>query len=168
MMRAALVHAVLWRGFILAALWWVLAGERADSWGVGLVTIAVAATVSVVLMPVGPPRLSLVGLAAFLGFFLFQSLKGGVQVAWIALRAVPDLRPGVRVLALRLPAGAARTLLVNTMSLLPGTLSAGLAGERLRLHVLDVRLPAEAELRAIEARIAVMFGLELEGGRKRE
>jgi multicomponent Na+:H+ antiporter subunit E len=119
-------------------------------------------------MPVGPPRLSLVGLAAFLGFFLFQSLKGGVQVAWIALRAVPDLRPGVRVLALRLPAGAARTLLVNTMSLLPGTLSAGLAGERLRLHVLDVRLPAEAELRAIEARIAVMFGLELEGGRKRE
>src|SRR3972149_6345104 len=54
----------------------------------------------------------------------------------------------------------ARTLLVNTMSLLPGTLSAGIEGNRLRLHVLDTQLPVEQELGEVETRIAAMFGVE--------
>ena len=44
------------------------------------------------------------------------------------------------------------------MSLLPGTLSAALAGDRLRLHVLDKRQPSEPGLRAAEAVVAALFG----------
>jgi hypothetical protein len=44
------------------------------------------------------------------------------------------------------------------MSLLPGTLSADLTDDRLRMHVLDASLPIEHELRAAEASIAALFG----------
>ena len=45
-------------------------------------------------------------------------------------------------------------LLINTLNLLPGTLSVGLDHDLLRLHVLDARLPIEAEVRAAEAHIS--------------
>ena len=160
-MRAAPIGSIVRRVLAATALWWVLAGARPDGWGVGMVAVVGACAASLVLMPPGAGRISLTGLVAFAGFFVVESLRAGVQVAAMALRRDPDLRPAVRTLTLRLPAGPARTLLVNTMSLLPGTLSAGLTGERLCLHVLDARLPVEQGLRALEARVAGMFGLTL-------
>jgi multicomponent Na+:H+ antiporter subunit E len=53
-------------------------------------------------------------------------------------------------------------ILVNTLNLLPGTLSMTLTAEGLRLHVLDKRRSIEVEVRNIEARIAHMLGLKLE------
>lgn len=161
-MRGAPIGSIVRRLVAAAVLWWVLAGARPDSWAVGLVAIAAAVGASLILMPPGAGRISVPGLVAFAGFFIAESLRAGVLVAMRALRRDPDLRPAVREFRLRVPAGAARTLLVDTMSLLPGTLSAGLAGERLRLHVLDARLPVEQELRAVEARVAALFGLQLE------
>lgn len=59
------------------------------------------------------------------------------------------------------PAGAGRVVLANTLNLLPGTLSMGLEGEHLRLHVLDTHRPIVAEMRTAERRVARMLGLQL-------
>jgi multisubunit Na+/H+ antiporter MnhE subunit len=47
--------------------------------------------------------------------------------------------------------------MADAISLLPGTLSADLAGGRLTIHVLDRNMPVHAELEALEARVAAML-----------
>lgn len=157
-----LAKPLLLRAGLFVALWWILAEGSFLAWGVGLASIVLALLVSLILLPPAPSPLSLLGAASFLGFFLLQSFSGGVQVARMALRPRPDLRPVVIDIPLRLPEGGARLLLAATLNLLPGTLSAGLEGGHLRMHVLDQRFPVEAEVRAVETRIARLLGLPLE------
>lgn len=152
----------VWRAIIFAALWWILAEGNFVAWGVGLVSVILALVASLILFPPGPSRPSLTGLAGFLGFFLVQSVRGGVQVALMALRPHLDLRPAVLEIPIRLPEGCARVLLANTLNLLPGTLSAGLEGRHLRMHVLDERSPIETGVRETEAHISRMLSLPLE------
>jgi multicomponent Na+:H+ antiporter subunit E len=152
---------VLWRSALFAVLWWALTDGRTDSWGVGSVSILAAVSLSLRLLPPVPTTVSRIGLLRFLLFFFLQSLRGGVQVAGFALRPRLSLRPGIHEIVLRLPEGIGRVLLANTLSLLPGTLSVGLEGNRLFLHVLDEQVPAEAEVRNAENRVAQMLGLEL-------
>jgi multicomponent Na+:H+ antiporter subunit E len=155
------VRALLWRSALFAALWWALTDGRTDSWGVGSVSILAAASLSLRLLPPVSTYVSRIGLLRFLLFFFVQSLRGGIQVAWFALRPRLSLRPAIHEIPLRLPEGIGRVLLTNTLSLLPGTLSVGLEGNRLCLHALDERVQAEAEVRRAETRVAHMLGLKL-------
>lgn len=157
-----LAESLLLRAGVIATLWWILAEGSFLAWGVGLASIVLALIVSLVLLPPAPSRLSLLGAASFLGFFLLQSFSGGVQVARMALRPRPDLRPAVLDIPLRLPEGGARILLAATLNVLPGTLSAGLEGGHLRMHVLDQRFPAESAVRAVETRIARLLSLSMQ------
>ncbi|MDP3586333.1 MAG: Na+/H+ antiporter subunit E [Thiobacillus sp.] len=157
----ATVRAVLWRSALFAVLWWALTDGRPDSWGVGSVSVAFATTVSIYLLPPVNTYVSRIGLLRFLVFFIVQSLRGGAQVAGFALRPRMGLRPGFHEIDLRLPEGIGRVLLANTLSLLPGTLSVELQGNRLCLHVLDERAPTETEVRAAESRLADLLGLTL-------
>lgn len=75
----------------------------------------------------------------------------------MALRGRGALQPGLTELAVRLPPGWPRILLVNALTLMPGTLGVELARKTLRLHVLDERLPVVAEARALEGAIARML-----------
>lgn len=151
--------AWLGRGLAFALLWWLLTEGSGIAWGVGLVTVALATAASMHLWPPGAGWLSLRGLLGFAGFFLVESVKGGVQVATLAFQRRPDLAPGFIETRLTLPPGPASVLLANTLSLLPGTLSVHIEGERLRLHVLDARLPVLDEVRAAQAHIARMLRL---------
>ena len=157
------VKSLIRRAAMFAVLWWILAEGNFVAWGVGLVSIILALAASLILLPPSSSRLSLTGLASFLNFFLVQSLKGGVQVAVMALRPRLDLRPGMLKIPLYLPEGVGRVILVNTLNLLPGTLSVSLSTDSLRLHMLDERRPIEVQVRDVEARIAHMLGLKLEG-----
>lgn len=156
-----ITRAYIWRAGLLAALWWVLAEGRIESWGIGLFSIMLALAASVILLPPGRIPLSLKGLAGFWVFFVRQSLQGGVQVAVMAMRPRLDLQPCMLELTLRLPVGIGRVFLVGTLNLLPGTLSVGLTSDCLRLHVLDERRSAEAGVRDLELKIARMLGLKL-------
>ena len=160
--RNMTLRAIFWRSILLTGLWWILTEGQLDSWNVGLVSVVLALIASLVLLPPSLPRFSLAGLISFLVYFLGQSLKGGVQVALMALRPDLDLHPDVQIIYPRLPEGVGRVILVNTLSLLPGTLSVSLTTNTLRLHILDERRPIEVEVRNAEARIAHMLGLKLE------
>jgi multicomponent Na+:H+ antiporter subunit E len=151
------VRAFAFRAAGFALLWWVLAEGRLDGWLLGGVGVAAATWASLRLAPPGARGVRAAPLLRFLGFFIWNSLRGGVQVACMALRPRPDLTPALLELELALPPGAARVLMLNTLGLMPGTLGVGLDAARLRLHVLDARLPVAAEARALEAHIARLF-----------
>lgn len=157
-----LVWAVIWRTALFVLLWWVLSDGRLDSWTVGSGSVALATLLSLRLSPPTRGRVSFPGLLRFLTYFVFQSLRGGIQVAWFAMRPQTGLRPAMREIDLRLPEGIGRVLLINTLNLLPGTLSVELQGRQLCLHVLDEHVSAEAEVRMAETFLARMLRLELE------
>ena len=153
-----LLQAGLIRGLSLSLIWWILAEGRADSWAVGIPSIGLALVASLYLSPPGNSLFSMVGLFNFIGFFLLQSIKAGIQVARMTLQPRLDLSPALLEFKLTLPEGMARVLLVNTLNLLPGTLSVRIERDVLRLHVLDQRQPIEQEVRATEMHIARMLG----------
>jgi len=153
-----LLQAGLIRGLSLSLIWWILAEGRADSWAVGIPSIGLALVASLYLSPPGNSLFSMVGLFNFIGFFLLQSIKAGIQVARMTLQPRLDLSPALLEFKLTLPEGMARVLLVNTLNLLPGTLSVRIERDVLRLHVLDQRQPIEQEVRTTEMRIARVLG----------
>lgn len=154
-------QALLLRALGLAVIWGIVAEGRADSWTVGIGAVLMALAASLILLPSPLTRVSLAHLVRFAGFFVVQSLIGAVQVARLAF--VPSsLRPTFIEFAVRLPAGHGRLLLTAIVTLIPGTVSVTLDAGRLRLHVLDERMPVAAQLRDIEARLANVLRVTLE------
>ena len=153
-----MMRAAPQRSLLFALLWWIAVEGRLDAWWIGLVAAAAATGASLVLLPPGKVRISPRGLLGFLGFFVWQSARGGMQVAAIALRSRLDLRPTVLELPLGLAPGLPRVLMAGVLGMMPGTVGVQLTGDRLRVHVLDERLPAAAEAAALQAHIARMFG----------
>lgn len=148
-LRLALASAVL-----LALLWLMLAREAAAA--VGAVAVAVALwTLARTAAPAG--RLRWARVPPLAAAFLWQSLAGGIDVTRRILAPAMPLAPGLVTLRLALPDEGARVLLALLVSLMPGTLAARLHGDRLTLHVLDLRLPIESETRRIEHLIARLY-----------
>ena len=147
---------------VLAGLWWLLVQGRTDAWLVGVPVVLLATLASIRLTGPGLPRVSPAGLAAFLVLFLRESIAGGVDVARRTLGRRLRIQPGFRSYRIRLQDGAARVLLVNCISLLPGTLAATLKGDRLELHLLDARENPDPHLVRLEQGIARLFGLPRE------
>jgi multicomponent Na+:H+ antiporter subunit E len=82
-------------------------------------------------------------------------------VAGRILRPQMPLNPGFRRYPMRLRGRPARLLFLNSVSLLPGTLSADLDGDVLQVHALDSTADIDAELRALEAKSARVYREEL-------
>ena len=148
------------RILLFVLLWWAVSDGN-GSWAFGIPVILLATVASYWLQPARGAWLRPLALLRLCGFFLYQSVRAGIDVALRALGPGLRLAPGMIEYQLRLPEGIARVLLLDTLSLLPGTLSAELNGDRLCLHVLDTGLPNEAEVRKVESYIAGAFGMRL-------
>ncbi len=151
------------RAVLFALLWWILTDGAMGSWLVGVPVILFSTLVSVVFLP--PFSWSLIGLARFVPFFLWHSLRGGVDVARRALHPQLPISPGMFDYRFRLPPGPSQVFMANTVSLLPGTLSAGLDEDLLCVHVLDETSAFAEELKVLEMYVAGVFGLDLAGSR---
>ena len=147
------------RTLLFALLWWILTGGAINSWLAGAPVVMFAVLASGMLLPA--VSWSLPGIVRFAPFFLWRSLKGGVDVSRRALHPGLPISPVLFDHRWRLPPGLPRVFMANTVSLLPGTLSAELEEDRLRVHVLDHTGDFAAELTLIEARVAQLFGLNL-------
>jgi len=144
---------------LFALLWWILTEGAMNSWLVGAPVVVFAAFASTVLLP--GASWSLPGILRFVPFFLWHSLRGGVDVAGRALHPRLPISPVLLKHQWRLPTGLSRVFMANTVSLLPGTLSVELDEEFLHVHILDQTGAFASELTVIEARVARMFGLNL-------
>lgn len=146
-------------GALLALLWLLLSDAAADAWVVGLPALALALWAAARLGTGALlARVSWLGLAAFVPYFLRASLQGGWDVARRALRPRLDLAPGYVVYRARLAPGTAMDFFLGTVSVLPGTLAVVDHGDgSARIHVLDTRLDNAGELARLEAKVARVF-----------
>lgn len=136
---------------LLTLLWWVVSGGAASSWLIGLPAIGVAAWLLRGPLRGRSWRLGLGGSLRLAGYFLYGSLRGGLDVAGRVLARRPRVAPGLVHHRWNLPDdGLSRPLFVLSMSLLPGTLVARFDDEGLLIHTLDTRLPIDAEVDTLE------------------
>lgn len=146
----------------LAAFWWVIAGGAPASWIIGGPAVLAAAWAAGRLGTGAGVRLSIAGLLRFLPFFVWESLRAGVDVALRTLMPRLRVEPGFLRYQTRLRDPAARVFLANCVNLLPGTLAAGLEGDWLNIHILSAEADNEAELRRLELAVARLFSEGLE------
>lgn len=158
---AAFARSLLARGLLLGAAWWAAVEGEVGSWTLSGVAVLAAGLASLALIPPGSWRWRPAGLARFLPFFLAQSLRGGADVAARAFHPRLPVLPGTIDYPVRLPEGPARVFFVTVLSLLPGTLSARLRGDVLRVHLLHRGVPARGRIEELEARVADLYGISL-------
>ncbi|MDT8449873.1 MAG: Na+/H+ antiporter subunit E [Wenzhouxiangellaceae bacterium] len=144
-------------GVMLLALWLIFDGL--SGWPVGLVAAALGGVLAGWLSE-GPPfwwnPLRLIG---FAGFFVAESFRGGIDVAWRTLHPRMPVAPHFFEYAIALPEGQPRTLLISVISLLPGTLSAELERGRDVLVVHALAGGGRAGVARLERWIAWLFSL---------
>ncbi len=145
------------RTFVLVLFWWLLNRGDHASWIIGAPFIAAAVALSMVLAPPRPLRWRPLQVIRFMPVFLWESLKGGVDVTRRVFQPTMPLHPTIFNYKVSLPAGLPRLLMLNVVSLLPGTLSADMHEDQLTLHVLDKHTAFETELQRIENYIANMI-----------
>jgi multicomponent Na+:H+ antiporter subunit E len=151
-------------GAVLAGIWWLLNPGDHASWLVGGPTVALGAVLAALLPRPAAHQLSVFGAIRFAAFFLWQSVLGAVDVALRALDPRLPIDPGLRRVEIDLPPGPPMTLFANTVTLLPGTLTAEIDGNRLIVHALDQAADPEAELNCLARRVRDLFGLPEKGG----
>jgi multicomponent Na+:H+ antiporter subunit E len=157
-----MVPGIIARTLILALLWWIIAQGQLGAWLIGLPAVVLAAIAGVYLGRTAFPGFSLIGLLAFIALFLRESVRGGIDVASRTLAPRMRIQPGFRNYRLRLTDPLARVLLINCISLLPGTLAARLEGDCVELHLLDAGADPDPDLQRLEQAIARLFDLSLE------
>lgn len=154
--------SMLTRIILFAGLWWIISQGRTDAWIIGLPAVALAAMASIRLSSDTLPRLSIIGLFRFVALFITESIRGGIDVARRTLTPELRIQPGFSRYRPVLVDPHARVLLINCISLLPGTLSSSIDGDYVELHLLDMRQNPVPQLQRLEQAIANIFRLRLE------
>ena len=153
------LRRLAWALVVTTGLWLVLTAAGPDSAAFGIPAIALAGALAFATTPATRWRIAPVAALRFAGWFAVQSVLGASDVARRALGLRMDLAPGFCRYPLRLPQGAPRIFFANAVSLLPGTLSAEIEGGSVVVHSLDLRRDTDAELAALEWRVAALFDL---------
>jgi multicomponent Na+:H+ antiporter subunit E len=141
----------------LASLWWLLSGGDPASWLVGIPAV-LAATWAARRLQIGERwTISALGILRFLPLFLWESLRGGIDVARRTLAPRLRIQPGFTLYRTGLQQPSARVFFANCVCLLPGTLAADLQCDRLRVHMLDAALDPQLELQRLERAVALIY-----------
>ena len=156
--RPAALLSLAARLLLLALLWWVIAGSEPNSWLIGIPAVLMAGYYGQRLAAPERSGPSVVGFLTFAPFFLWQSLLGGLDVARRVLPRRMRIAPGFQRYEVRLKNPAARVFFLDSISLLPGTLSADLRGGIIEVHALDARNDLAPELADLERRVGRLFG----------
>lgn len=150
--------AVLTRLGLFSLVWLVVAGADPMSWVIGVPAVALATLAALKLATQRADHPRTMGIIRFVPFFLAESIRGGIDVASRVMRPSMRISPGVRSYALRLTGPNARVFFLDSISLLPGTLSADMRNGVLYVHALDIHDDIDASLQRLEVRVADLFG----------
>jgi len=142
---------------IFAFLWWLLADGDQSSWMIGIPAVLAASWAAHALGGGGRRNISIPGLLRFVPLFLWESLRGGLDVAKRTLAPRMRIKPGFTVYHTRLRNPSARLLFANSMCLLPGTLAADLKNDQIEVHMLDSAVDPQTELDRLERAVAEIY-----------
>jgi multicomponent K+:H+ antiporter subunit E len=137
-MRRFLPHPLL---TVSLAILWLLLVNRFSAGHVVLGTL-LGWLIPFATSPFWPEHIRIrdpLALMRYLGIFVIDIVRGSVLVAWLILRGPARLRPAFVRVPLVLRTDLAISLLANTISLTPGTVSAHLAADKrtLIVHTID-------------------------------
>lgn len=149
-------QSVITRGLIFAFFWWVLTQGDSTSWKLGAPVVLVATFISA--FTVAPAHLRWLQALRLVPFFVKRSVLGATDVSLRALRRSIPLAPVLIEYQLSMPPGLPRMVLLNIISLLPGTLCADIRGDTLFVHVLDGNTDYRSELAEVEQAVARLYG----------
>lgn len=147
---------------LFGVLWWSLVESTFSSWLIGIIVVPFATWLSITLYrndyykAENTAHFSFVGLLKFLPFFVWQSLRGGCQTALLALSsriAQADFIEFETYLGTR----REKILFMHIISLMPGSVSANINGQVIRIHILDINKYSEDGLRECEQRLSRIF-----------
>ncbi len=151
---------------VFAILWLILTKGEIGSWVVGIIAVPIATwcalSVSVSSNKNTGQSVSVMAVFRFIPYFFWQSLRGGVTCALLAIHPNKRAQTGFIQYKTRLPAGNARLFFVHLISLLPGTVSARWQEDQILIHALDITLDNKAAITDCEREIARLFGLPYE------
>lgn len=150
---------------LMAALWLVLNGGDWSSWTVGAPTVLIGAMLATTLPPQPRFHLRWYGLAALLPYFLINSVKGAWDIGRRALQRDMGLKPALLAYPVSLPDELARVVLVDAITLLPGTLTVAAEGNTALVHVVDTDAAPLDDVRDLEERVGALFGRATEAAR---
>ncbi|MBU0676030.1 MAG: Na+/H+ antiporter subunit E [Proteobacteria bacterium] len=155
---------VLPRLILFELLWLVLAGTSPQSIMISLPVVIVATIASLILAPTLRYPISPLPLIRSLPLFLFLSLVSGFDVMKRVFHPDLPIRPGLISYHTRLPHGPPLALLLNCISLLPGTISADYRDSCILVHTIDTEQPAEKVIKKLEDRIGEIFRVDPASG----
>lgn len=171
------VIALALRATVLGVVWVSFAGWDVSYLGYGVVSVAAATALSLILLPPSQPDIRRWPRRAWhsvvlAGWFLGKSVSGGVDVAGRALKPTPDIAPAVITVPFDVPAGPARQLVLLLMNLMPGTMvqqvvdDSGQAADHpgapataVQLHTLSRSLAPEKQWRQLQRKVAAAYGV---------
>ena len=146
---------------LLFAIWLILTAGDLGSWLIGLPFIALA----IFLQPISETRLfknspflNMIGLVQFTYFFIVESLRGGFDVSWRVLAPEPRVDPVFYDYSMQLQLPSSQQFFMGSISLLPGTLSADLYNNQVRIHSLDQHTNTTQGIKRLEHLVGKIFG----------
>lgn len=142
------------------ALWMLLNEGDLASLIVGVPAALIGVALSRRLPAAAKSRVSARGLLEFIVYFLWQAVIGGWDVARRALGPRCQVQPGFVAYCMSLPEGLPRAVFLDTLTLLPGTLSADVQAGEMRMHVIDIDAHSHEQIKELEDRVARLFGLK--------
>lgn len=154
----ATVPRILVRFILYSLMWYALAGSDMLSWIIGVPAVLLTTSLSLKLAASSRVNICFTGIIRFVPFFLYQSFHGATDVMRRALSFRQLLNPGLVSYTTLLPEGSARIFFINSISLLPGTLSAKLHGNKVVIHTLDLGLPVWRNIQRLEFQVALLMG----------
>lgn len=138
--------AVRWALFFAA--WVVLGRVEPLDLAAGAIIAALAAGLSLHLLPPGGGRLHFPAIMTYIMRFTVGAVRAGWDVARRVTANPPDVNPGIVLAECPVPEGHARDAFRALTSLQPGTLPLAGQGPELKVHGLDIRTPVSAALEA--------------------
>ncbi len=151
--------------FVVLLVFWQLLSWRLDPLfiAIGVVSSVAVTWFAAQLLDgvIGPadatPRVSLWHLTTFLAWLLLQIPPAGLVIARVVIDQRRPPRPGVVRFRTGLQSPAARTLLANAITLVPGTMTLNLDGDELTVHAFTPDAMLDLVTTETQRRIAKAF-----------
>lgn len=163
--QASTLRSACARGLVFGGLWLLLlpSGKPPDLL-VGSFACAAATALSLRLLAPSRSGIRLLALLGLLPHFIWESMRGGLDVAHRAFSPGMPLKPGFVECPVELAPGLARDIFASVTGLLPGTLPVADRDGRLLYHCLDTDQPVLEQLRTELRLLAPALDAD-EGGR---
>jgi multicomponent Na+:H+ antiporter subunit E len=150
---------------ILLAFWLALSGRPDPLFvvlGVGSAAVVTKAATPLLEHTIGRagthPRVRIWPLITYSGWLLGRMLVSAIQIAWIVLNPRVPPEPGIVRLRTDLRSPAARAMLANSTTLVPGTMTLNISDREMVVHSFTPDAVEDLATAAMQNRIARIFG----------